>query len=67
MSLFISRFIDKLGAMTPTPMQNNLGWGLGGDGSGIAGRYDYVAGGTVSDFGGGGGQHDGFGYQHNAP
>lgn len=36
--------------MTPTPMQNNLGWGLG-DNSGIGGGYDFGPG-TVSDFGG---------------
>ena len=35
--------------MTPTPMQNDLGWGLG-DNSGIGGGFDLI-GGTVSDFG----------------
>jgi len=41
--------LNKLGAMTPTPMQNNMGWG--GESSGYGGvAYDFI-GGTVSDFG----------------
>ncbi len=35
--------------MTPTPIQNNMGWGGMGDNSGFGGGYDFV-GGTVSDF-----------------
>ncbi len=43
-------YLDKLGAMTPTPMQNDLGWNIG-DTSGFGGGYDMI-GATVSDFGG---------------